>query len=348
MSANRILLALLLFGLVTSPAHAEEFVCTGSSGLDHPYKEPSIKLTYPPAEAFRESEGWSLFALTVAPDGSVSDVWLRDAIGSQSFSQNASEALAKAKFDPPVRRGRPVQVGDLIAVIFQFDPKDRPGDHNYYREALDRAAAARAQGDWKEAVRILDVSLAWPLHLHEMATMSHSMAISYMGLKDWRRALHHIRHATIEGGTVVEQNVRAEALALSVELHARDHDYARGICVYEKWKKLYPLMPEGPPLKAAIAEIRAALWSGAPVRTEVEILEQYRSDLTPHWSHALLRSSFAIEQVQGTLKSYRLDCIGRTERGPVVPGVRIALSPGVGCDLYVMGDAGAKFVLDER
>lgn len=347
-SAKFVLLVLTIFGIALSPAHAEEFVCTSSPGLDRPFKNPTINLKYPAAEAFRESEGWSLFAINVAPDGSVSDVWLRDTLGSQTFGQIAAEALAKGKFDPPIRGGKPVQVGDVIAVIFQFDPKDRPGDHNYYREVLDRAAAARAQGDWKEAVRILDNSLAWPLHLHEMATMSHSMAISYMGLKDWRRALHHIRRATIEGGTVAEQNVRGEALALSVELHARDHDYGRAICIYETLRKLYPLAPVSPAVGAAIAETRAVLWSNAPVRTEVEILEQGRSDLTPHWSHALLRSSFTIEQVQGAVKSYRLDCVGRSERAPVVPGARITLSPGVACDLFVIGDPGAKFVLDER
>jgi TonB family protein len=347
MLARLILLACVFFGSVS--AHAEEFVCVGGTGgLDHPPKEPTIQLKYPAAEAFRESEGWSLFALTIAPDGAVSNVWLRDSIGSQTFAQIALDALPKAKFDPRVRDGGPVLVGDSVAVVFRFDPKDRPGDHNYYREVLDRAAAARAQGDYKESVRILDNSLAWPLHLHEMATMGHAMAVSYMGLKDWRRALRHIRHATIDGGKVAEENVRADALALAAELFARDHDYIRAICTYETLRKQHPTAPVNPTLATAIAETRSVLFSSSPVRTEVEILETNRSDLTPHWSHVLLRKSFAIEQVQGTLKSYRLDCIRRSESGPVVPSQRITLSPGLGCDLYVMGNPGAKFVLDER
>ena len=342
--------ALAFAALAPSLARAEDPPCLRfPGGLDQKIRHPPLEVVYPEAEQYREDEDWTSFAVTIEPDGTIGEIWQRDALGGDAFGRAAAAAIAKAKYAPaPMLNGKPARLGHSFEVAFRLDPIERGGVHNYYSETYDRARMARERRDYAASVRILKDSLPWPHDLYELTTMSYALAVSYQGLNDWRRATRHIRHATISNGVYADKGVRAAALAMTTELNARDHNYRWAKCAYDALKKQYPDRQDSPTLAAAAAETDAALGGVAPIRTEVEILEQDRADLMPHWWHLLSRPSFAIENVQGAVKSYRLDCLGHTERGPVVLGARVAMPFGMRCDLYVMGDPGAKFVLDER
>jgi len=336
--------------MIASPATTAEIDCGAPRyALDQSPKRSGIELRYPKGQVSMLGEGWVRLGFTVTPTGDVQGIWLIDIVGAPIFAHAASGALAKSKYAPAVHGGRPVEFHGEFDAQFMIEGKNRAGTHAVVGSNYDKAKVYRDLGDHQRSVEILQESLKLTLNMYEYAITSYGLTVSYLGLKDYRRALLHVRHAAVGDAEFADRGQRKSALALLAELEARDGNFRASLCAFESLKKKYPDFQPAARLEELLATARRELTAATPVETQVELVESGREDLPAMWSHAVLRPALQFKAVQGRLKSFRLACPTAEIEGdfPVLHPVNV--DRGVGeCRLYVFGDPGAKFVLVEQ
>jgi protein TonB len=85
----------------------------------------TIPPDYPP-EALRQGiEGWVRIEFTIAPDGGVRDAVIDAADPPDVFDQSALQAVARWRYNPPVRLG---SAGELkgVQTIIRFELTESP------------------------------------------------------------------------------------------------------------------------------------------------------------------------------------------------------------------------------
>jgi TonB family protein len=304
---------------------------------------------YPDKEVRQWGEGWVRFQISITEAGTVKDLRLHDAIGAPIYGEMAAADLRQFKFDPAVLQGKPVTVHTPFDFSYQIPNVKFGGAHVPHVSAFAQARNLRAERKYAEALDVLNSVRNERFNMHEAALWSYSYALTYMGLNDWRRALRHVEHAVLYRGEYLDRFVRPEALALDIELLARDHKHYSALCTYADLKKQYPKFKPSAALTQVLDGSYAELAASTPVRTEVELTESGRADVPTFWRHRLLRRSFSIEAVQGPVSRFLLVCPTVQIGEPVQAGQKFETPPEWGiCRLSVFGDAGARFTLEER
>ncbi|MEQ1753239.1 MAG: hypothetical protein ABL973_03815 [Micropepsaceae bacterium] len=257
--------------------------------------------------------------------------------------------MSKARFEPAELGGKPADENiSRLHVMFRIEGDNRVGVHGDVDMALERAYAMRKKGQFAESLARLRQAYKGRVNLYEMTTLSFGMAASYRGMNDYRRALLHARHATIDNAQFADRGVQRPALELRVELEARDNNPADALCAFNGLKDRDPDFKPDATLQALLDQATAQLGSNIPVRSDVDLVETERTDVEPHWYHPVLRSRVRIGNIQGKLKSYRLVCASVKIEKPFTDDLDMQIDPDAQpCLLYVYGDPGTKFTVDE-
>lgn len=352
MKASWTLIPVLLFCSAFQPSavRAEGFCKALPVPVDtSPRLVQKPEFRYPAGQVTMLGEGWVRLAHSITPDGSVSNVRLVDIVGAPIFAHAAAGSLGGAKFAPARAGGRRVAFNNTFEVSYLIEGKNRAGVHAKIGNAYDAAAAARKFNDFERSLRILQDASKLTLNLYEYALTSYGLAMSYVGLGDRRRALLHIRRSTIAGGAHVDKGMVRSTFALLAELEARDGNPRAALCAFETLKKKVSGYAPSPALADLLRQAELDLSGTAPLLNDVELVESGREEIPTHWSHALLRDTFAFQNLQGNLKRYRVTCPTSDFEGDVgAAGTVRAGRSGGPCTLEVFGDPGAKFTLDER
>lgn len=307
------------------------------------------ELRYPKDEVRGLGEGWVRLMFTIDPQGVPVDFQIVDAVGSPLYVKFAIEGWAKSRYEPVAgSEPAPLRVGSAD-VVFRIEGENRAGVHAAFSTTYDRAYSLRQQGRFAEALAVLKDTIKLSLNLYEQATASYALAVTYMRLNDRRRALLHIRHATINDGDLADKGVREAALAMNAELEALDSNPRGALCAYDKLMAKYPSHQPSSQLQSLLEKAREMIASATPVRTEVELIETERPDVPTAWSHRVLRPVFRIDGSQGAVPRLRLVCRNAIVDKAINQSIEVTVDRSAGaCVLYVYGDPGARFVLDER
>jgi hypothetical protein len=316
----------------------------------HGRRISDLNLVYPTAQIGFLGEGWVLLAYSITPTGTAANIRALDAIGDKSFVAEAVLKLGQARFEPAALGGQPIERHDeRFDTQFKMDMNKAGEVHVSFLQAFGVSRRLREGGLNADAVRIVKPVTHFSLTLYEQATLAHGLALAYNAMKDYPRALIQVHHAVIGGEKLLVYGSRAFALALDAELEARNGNPGAAVCAFDTLKLKYKDYEPKPELIALIDGARTALTNGAPVRTEVEIVESDRDDVLNLWTHSLIRSSFRFSGVQGAPPKYRLVCPLAISEGVVAEGAEQRLDPAKGrCSLEVWGDPGVKFILDEH
>lgn len=311
-------------------------------------KKPELR--YPNSELGRLGEGWAQFDFTIDEFGAPVDFRVVDGLGAPVYSKLAIEGVSTARYEPAERDGKKVGVNiSDFNVYFQVEGENRAAVHGVVDMAYETAFNLRKQGKLQESLDRLRQSFKGTLNLYEQATLSFGIAISYKGLGDFRRALVHARRATANEGIFADRGIRRNAFILLSELHARDNNPADALCSFAVVKKLDPEYQPEPMLASLLDAARQTHLGSAPVQTEVQLVESERADVGASWYHPVLRRNVSIKPIEGKLDSYRLWCPTTKVVQPVGVGASIVVDEANSpCMLYVYGDAGARFVVDEN
>lgn len=342
--------ALVVLLSVASPSARAANPCyDGVTGFDQRAKRTELDTRYPSSKADDLGEGWVLLRINIAPDGHAQDVWPIDAVGSTQFVVASMESVAKSKWNPAVRGGSPTPYSLEFAFQYRMVGENRAGVHNMATRNYDIAYADRRNGNYKASVDVLLRTLAFTLNMYEYATISYGLTVSYMGLGDRRRALRHIRHSAISDAEFADKGQRRSTLALAAELAIQDNSFHEGLCAFKLLKERYPDFVPSAQLQTQVDRATREITSSTPITTDVEMIESLRANVAPVWRHRILRRTLTFSRVQGALTRARVACpTSITDHAfPLSRAVEVDTSAG-SCMLYVFGEPGARFVLEER
>lgn len=342
--------SLALFVVAAAPPALALDACKGEKiYLNRLTKRVELDTRYPPGKEEDLGEGWVQLHFTVTPEGRAEDVSVTDAIGSIQFVVASRESILQSKWEPAVRLGAPVAMHQRFEFEYRMRGENRAGVHNIATRNYDIAYANRRNGNYKQSVEVLLRTLELTLNLYEYTTTSYGLALSYLGLGDKRRALRHIRHAVIGEATNIDRGVRRSALALAAELSAQDNSFRESLCFFDTLKRNFPDFVPSAQQQAEIERATRELSTATPIRTEVELIESAREDVAPMWRHAILRGTLTFSGVQGAITRARVSCpVSQIDFAfPLKSSIDVDRSVGP-CVLFVFGEPGARFVLEER
>ena len=305
-----------------------------------------------PDEALNSwSEGWALLEYAIAADGAVRDIAVIDAIGPKDFVKESVRAVSKWRYKPATRNGQPVEQSLYqTSVLYLFEGSRSSAARRAFVTKYNQARQQIQDNQFDQAIATLEEAFKARLNHYEQAMGSFVLGLAYTKKGDWPRALFHIRHAVIEDANYLEPVPKKAALALLVELEARNGNLEEAVCALEDLRKVDPQAARpGGPAASNVARIEAALAAPGPIAIDARLAQHPLIDAPAVWRHQLLRAKFSFDQIKGEVKSFRLACLGTTHEAPVEADVRWDVPAQAGlCILRVDGAPGATFRLIEE
>jgi TonB family protein len=342
------LLCSLALGAPTAAAHA----CDAIGVPAIPNFTPATvskraDLRYPKGAENELSEGWVLLEFAITAQGVPRDVSAADAFGPKVFVTNAIESISNWRYHPATRKGVPVEQSlNQVSVLFLFH-SNRRAEHQEFVTKHNVALHQLKNNRPDEAIATLESAFQGRTNLYEAAVGSFALAIAYTRKQDWVRALFHIRHAVLDDGQYLEQQMRPPARQLQVELEGRNGNLVEALCAFEALQRIdrAAARNEGPAAQNAAA-LRRALEDPAPLVVPVRLTVHPLIDGPGVSRHRLLRPKFLFADIQGDVKSFKLACHGTTHTAAVEADMQWNVPSDAGaCILRVDGAPGASFKL---
>ena len=303
-----------------------------------------------PSDALDDwSEGWVLLEYEISETGVVRGMRAVDAFGSKDFVASAMRAVSRWRYKPATRNTVPVeQFLAQSSVLYLFTDSRPEAEHGEFVTKYNRARRHIRDNEFDRAIQTLEKALKGRLNLYEAAMGSFALALAYAGKADWPHAVYHIRHATNDLD-YLEKQLRVPALALQVELEARDGSLLEAMCAFKKLQSADPARAASDDSVTKMnARIEAAVTSPSPLMVDARLIKHPLFDEPAVWRHRLLRSKFSFAEIKGDVTSFRLACVGTAHEAPVDAETLWDVPAKAGpCILRVDGAPDASFKLVE-
>ena len=307
---------------------------------------------FPEAELNEESEGWVRLTFTVDPEGETKDIAVLDQVGASAMAKAARLAVARWRYKAATQDGRAVeQYGNTAEILFRGRNVGNTGIHDEFVAKFDEGRNLGKEAKYAEAITVLTQTFEYPLTLYEQAKVSFALAYAYEKLNDTARALSHVRHALIEGGSFLEKGVVPAAQRLRLRLEVANGNYRYAACA-PTLPASDKFDPGGADRAATMKIIEDALKKLAdtkPLSVDATLVAKPAGDEGGVWEHPLSRSRFKFGRFTGRADELRLTCLRQlTQDAPNETQQWSAPRSAGPCVLRVYGDVGATFKLIEE
>ncbi len=340
---------------VASAAPAQSELC--AERLATPGFIPAVLATRPPpefpeAEASEESEGWFRLGFTIDADGTTKDVVVLDQVGSPSMAKAARTSVARWKYKPATQDGQAVeQYANTAEILFRAQHVGNSPVHDAAVAKYDEGRTLAGAGKYAEGIAVLEQTFALPLTLYEQAKVSFALAFAYEKSKDTPRALAHIRHALIEGGSFLEKAVvpAAHRMRLRIEVANGNYHYAACAPPLPASDKFDPTGWDRKETQRIVDEALTKLSNTKPLSVDATLTARATGGEGGIWEHHLSRRKFKFANFIGRVNEFRLSCTRQLMNSPVSETEQWSVLPSAGpCVLRVYGEVGAAFKLIEE
>lgn len=325
--------------------------------LTAPGLAPAVLATRPPpefpeAEASEESEGWVRLAFTIDTEGETKDIVVLDQVGSPVMAKAARLAVARWKYKPATQDGLAVeQYANSAEILFRAQHVGNAPVHDAAVSKYDEGRALAADGKYAQGIAVLEQTFALPLTLYEQAKVSFALAFAYEKSNDMPRALGHIRHALIEGGSFLEKAVvpAARRMRLRIEVANGNFHYAACAAPLPASDKFDPTGVDRKETMKIVDDAMKKLASAQPLDIRAALAATAVGGEGGVWEHPMSRRKFKFAGLIGRVNEFRLSCVRQLMHSPVNETEQWSVPRSAGpCVLRVYGEVGAAFKLIEE
>lgn len=298
---------------------------------------------FPQTDADDESEGWVRLGFAIGTDGETKDIVILDQVGSRSMIKAARQAVARWTYKPATQDGQPVeQFGNAAEILYRAGHVGNTLVHDGVIVKYDEGRALVAAGKYAEGVAVLETAFDLPLTLYEQAKLSFALAFAHEKSKDLPRALGHIRHAMIEGGSFLEKAVVPAAQRMRIRLEVANGNYQYAACA--------PPLPAADPFDPTgadrnetmkvVQEVMKKLANPEPLVIDATLTARPGKDAGGVWEHPLSRRKFRFAAFSGQVQEFQLSCVKQQTQSRVDAAAEWTVPPSAGpCTLRVHGQA---------
>lgn len=342
-SKNRrlvLFLSLLWFGIATVNLWGES---TGERlpTLNAPTKSNKAMPNYPTRPLSSGEEGWVQLHAMVSPEGKAYDIVVEDAVGHHSFATAAIQALKRARFNPGTIDGEPVDSVYSQKITFSIEGGNRNRYFPAFRPAFSAVLTSIQEKNMERAA-------------NQLETLGERRKTLFEDALYWTAKFYFER----EWGT---PRAQLDALSKAIAYESSSSYLEPSLFQQLLWSRL-KLQLELRQYMVALNTINlieeldqtsdAELIELAAKRDAIEALRDSqqafkvsgRLDSNGEWSHTMLRSKFAVIDVEGVLNEYSLYCQKNLLRFPHKHDYEYAIDGAHGdCWLRAIGKPDTTF-----
>lgn len=252
-------------------------------------------------------EGWAIVRYSVLADGTTSDVRVIDYMPDQLSENDIASAVESWRFEPARNNGTAVAWHNNESAIVldanTIPPEPSPMFVTGYREVESMLAEGENEDAQRRNRRLLAVEAS---RLAEFGVGLVQAARIYMALGDTHAAYDAIVRATDSRLDLLEPSEMRVALQYRNTLELSLGDVVGALETFARREALGEI-PANDRIAANVPVIESALASDAAIAVKGRILDD-------QWSHELARRSFAVGDVDGSLRRIDIDCdLGQAE-----------------------------------
>ena len=256
----------------------------------------------PPTNRFdMPMEGWARVRYSVLADGTTANFRVMDRMPTQLVDREIREAFDNWTFQPAMKDGTAVDWHNNESIIV-FDagsipPEPSPRFVTGYREVDTLLTLGEHEDAEKRSRLLLSTETS---RLAEMGVGLVQNARIHMALGNPHEAYAAIQRATDPRATLLEPSELAVALEYRNTLELGLGDVVGALATFARRTELGPV-PDTDLMAARADAIEAALSSDAAIGVKGKMLEDI-------WTHNLARRTFAIGDLDGSLRRLNVEC----------------------------------------
>jgi len=307
---------------------------------------------FPETDADDESEGWVRLGFTISTSGETKDIAILDQVGSRSMIKAARQAISRWTYKPATQDGLAVeQYGNAAEILYRAGHVGNTLVHDNVVVKYDEGRTLVAAGKYGEGVAVLEQAFDLPLTLYEQAKLSFALAFAHEKSKDLPRALGHVRHAMIEGGTFLEKAVvpAAQRMRLRLEVANGNYQYAACAAPLPATDTFDPTGADRAETMKVVGETLKKLASPEPLTVDATLTAKPGKDAGGVWEHPLSRRKFKFASFSGQVQEFELSCVKQQTQSRVDAAAEWTVPTSAGpCTLRVYGEVRTTLKLIEE
>lgn len=296
----------------------------------------------PPTNRFgMPIEGWALVRYSVLADGSTADVQVIDRMPATLLGRDIRDAAESWRFSPATSGGTAVAWHNGESAIV-FDPEAIPNEPRPpFVQAYREVEALFAEGEQEDALQRSNRLLGMETRrLAEMGVGLVQSARLNLALGNLHEAFAAIRRATDPRLPLLEPSELVVALEYRNTLELRLGDVVGALATFARRQELGTI-PATDLMASSVERIETALQGDAAIAVKGKILDET-------WSHELSRRTFAIGDLEGSLRQVDIDCdLGTAEFEFSVESEWTLPESWGACHVTVSGRRDTEFALFE-
>jgi len=296
----------------------------------------------PPTNRFgMPMEGWALVRYSVLADGSTADISVVDRMPATLPERDLREAVEAWTFEPATRDGAAVDWHNGEAAIV-FDIEAVPAEPTpLFLGGYQQVQAMIDEGEHEDALdrseRLLDMETS---RLIEMGVGLVQNASIHMALGNLNEAYAAVERATDPRLPLLDASELTVPLEYRNTLELRLGDVVGALETLARRQEL-GTVPASDLMASNVERIEAALDGDAAIAVQGKILDET-------WMHELERRTFAIGDLEGSLRDVQLDCdLGAAEFEFSLESEWGVPESWGACTVTVSGRRDSQFVLYE-
>jgi hypothetical protein len=295
----------------------------------------------PPGRFGMQPEGWAIVRYSVLADGSTANVRIFDQMPAMLPERPIRAGVERWTFEPATSDGEAIDWHNNEAVII-FDaetvpPEPRPPFVAGYREVEMMLEEGENEDALRRSRRLVDVEAS---RLAEFGVALVQNARVNLLLGNQHEAYASIRRATYPGIGLLEPSELAVALEYRNTLELGLGDVVGALETFARRQELGEI-PANDRMARAVETIQSGLQSEAAIAVKGKMLAD-------EWPHALYRRTFAIGDLEGSLRQVDVECDRQTAELEYSETSEWSLPESWGaCMVFVTGRGDTEFALYE-
>jgi len=324
----------------TEPTTKVKQIATITDAVVKHRKEPR----YPIQEAKNGREGWTILSYVIETDGSVSNILVEESSGRKSFDKAAIRAAKKWRYQPALENGKPVQqCQNRVKIDFSIGGAQGAVSHQFQKQ-YKKILALIENGELalaKEKIDQLKSFKQWRLS----EEMYFSLAQASYARKTGNKKLELIS---------LERALTANSNNLNPEFHfsTLQHIYRLNLSLNRlhdalaTYDKIAEMAPNESQLKP-FTENKNIIEDF--INGDQDIVLNGAIGASNTWSHSLVRNSFSLSNIEGSLHKLDVRCANKRHVFTVENNTSWEIPQNwQHCSIYVYGDKDTQFQLTEH
>ena len=298
---------------------------------------------YPRTRQYQGGEGWVALNFMIDTEGVPYDITVNTSSGDSAFERAAIRAVEEWRYQPAMFQGQPIDAGTLANITFLLSGGS--GATPFFARYWKRYQKAEAAGDTETMAKALTKIEEHNRNIYEEAFYQLLLSRRHQTSGDVEAEYIAVTRAAFldhDKGYLPEAALTGVLLRkMNLELELNKLAQARKTISALRRREL------DEDLDGRLADIAAAIETAATAEGVIKSTGRIRSD--NQYVHSLLKSSFALADIDGDIAEARLHCdkgyVGFAYRDDMQYRVKADWS---NCTLILIGDPATTFVLIEN